>query len=208
MELSLTILLIVVIALVSVVAFSDQRLFTALLFEPYTMRVRGEWYRVVSHAFIHAHWPHLIVNMFVLYMFGRNVELLYAMVSDRPVWSTYLLLFLGGVVIASLPGFRRHVHDPSYRAVGASGGVSAVLFAQILLLPTKSIPIPFFSISLPAWLFGVLYLVYSWQMDRRSNDNVAHDAHFYGAVFGVVFTALLDPRLITHVGYLQRQLGL
>jgi membrane associated rhomboid family serine protease len=207
-ELSITILLIVAIALVSVVAFSDQRLFSALLFEPYVMRVRGEWYRVVSHAFIHAHWPHLIVNMFVLYMFGRNVELLYAMVSDRPVWSTYLLLFLGGVVIASLPGFRRHAQDPSYRAVGASGGVSAVLFAQILLLPTTKVTFLLLPIPLPAWVFGVLYLVYSWQMDRRSNDNVAHDAHFYGAVFGVVFTALLDPRLITHVGYLQRQLGL
>lgn len=208
MELSITLLLIVVIALVSVVAFSDQRLFTALLFEPYTMRVRGEWYRVVTHAFIHAHWPHLIVNMFVLYMFGRNVELLYAMVSDRPVWSTYLLLFLGGVVIASLPGFRRHAQDPNYRAVGASGGVSAVLFAQILLLPTTKVSFLLLPIPLPAWLFGVLYLVYSWQMDRRSNDNVAHDAHFYGAVFGVVFTALLDPRLITHMGYLQHQLGL
>lgn len=208
MELSITLLLIVVIALVSVVAFNDQRLFTALLFEPYIMRVRGEWYRVVTHAFIHAHWPHLIVNMFVLYMFGRNVELLYAMVSDRPVWSTYLLLFLGGVVIASLPGFRRHAHDPNYRAVGASGGVSAVLFAQILLLPTTKVTFLLLPIPLPAWLFGVLYLVYSWQMDRRSNDNVAHDAHFYGAVFGVVFTALLDPRLITHMGYLQHQLSL
>jgi membrane associated rhomboid family serine protease len=163
---------------------------------------------VVTHAFIHAHWPHLIVNMFVLYMFGRNVELLYSMVSDRPVWSTYLLLFLGGVVIASLPGFQRHAQDPNYRAVGASGGVSAVLFAQILLLPTTKVSFLLLPIPLPAWLFGVLYLVYSWQMDRRSNDNVAHDAHFYGAVFGVVFTALLDPRLITHVGYLQRQLGL
>jgi membrane associated rhomboid family serine protease len=63
-------------------------------------------------------------------------------------------------------------------------------------------------IPLPAWVFGVLYLLYSWQMDKRGGDNVAHDAHFYGAVFGVLFTVVLDPRLITQIGYLQRSIGL
>ncbi|MBL7980700.1 MAG: rhomboid family intramembrane serine protease [Flavobacteriales bacterium] len=207
MEPSITIHLIIAITLVSVVAFGDQRLFSALLFEPFVMKARGEWYRVVTHAFVHANWPHLVVNMFVLYMFGRNVELLYGMVSERPVWSTYLLLFLGGVVFSSLPGFKRHALDPSYRAVGASGGVSSVLFAQVLMLPTTEVRFLLLPIPLQAWLFGVLYLVYSWQMDKRGGDNVAHDAHFYGAVFGVLFTVVLDPRLITHIGYLQRSIG-
>jgi membrane associated rhomboid family serine protease len=207
-EPSITIYLIIAITLVSVVAFGDQRLFAALLFEPFVMKARGEWHRLVTHAFVHANWPHLIVNMFVLYMFGRNVELLYGMVSDRPVWSTYLLLFLGGVVFSSMPGFKRHALDPSYRAVGASGGVSSVLFAQVLMLPQKHVGSLLLPIPLQAWMFGVLYLVYSWQMDKRGGDNVAHDAHFYGAVFGVLFTVVLDPRLITHFGYLQRSIGL
>jgi membrane associated rhomboid family serine protease len=115
MEPSITIYLIIAISLVSVVAFSDQRLFASLLFEPFVMKARGEWHRLLTHAFIHANWPHLVVNMFVLYMFGHNVELLYGMVSDRPVWSTYLLLFLGGVVFSSMPGFKRHALDPGYR---------------------------------------------------------------------------------------------
>ncbi len=208
MEPSITIYIIIAITLVSVVAFGDQRLFAALLFEPFVMKARGEWHRLVTHAFVHANWPHLIVNMFVLYMFGRNVELLYGMVSERPVWSTYLLLFLGGVVFSSMPGFKRHALDPSYRAVGASGGVSSVLFAQVLMLPTTEVRFLLLPIPLQAWVFGVLYLVYSWQMDKRGGDNVAHDAHFYGAVFGVLFTVVLDPRLITHIGYLQRSIGL
>ena len=208
MEPSITIYLIIAISLVSVVAFSDQRLFASLLFEPFVMKARGEWHRLLTHAFIHANWPHLAVNMFVLYMFGHNVELLYGMVSDRPVWSTYLLLFLGGVVFSSMPGFKRHALDPGYRAVGASGGVSSVLFAQVLMLPTTEVSFLLLPIPLPAWVFGVLYLVYSWQMDKRGGDNVAHDAHFYGAVFGVLFTVVLDPRLITQIGYLQRTIGL
>jgi len=207
-ELSITLIIIAITGLVSLVAFGDQRMFIALLFEPFVIKARGEWYRVVTHAFVHANWPHLLVNMFVLYLFGRNVELLYGLITDRPVWSTYLLLYLGGVVFSSLPSFSRHALDPNYRAVGASGAVSAVLFAQVLMLPTTEVMFVFIPIPLPAWLFGVLYLVYSWQMDKRGGDNVAHDAHFYGAVFGIVFTALLDPRLVTDIGYLQRNLGM
>ena len=205
---SITIIIIVVTTLISLSAFNDQRVFTALLFEPFTIKARGEWYRFITHAFIHANWPHLLVNMFVLFMFGRNVELLYERITGGSALLPYLGLFLGGIIFSSLPSFKKYLYDPTYRAVGASGAVSAVLFAQILILPTT--PIYFFLIPfpIPAFVFGILYLFYSWYMDRQGGDNVAHDAHFYGAVYGILFTAALHPELIFDIGGFQRSLGI
>ncbi len=208
MELSITLAIIAVTALVSIPAFGDQRLFTNLLFEPFVIKARGQWYRFLSHALVHANWPHLIVNMFVLYMFGRNVEVLYTILLRDTAWIAYLTLYVGGVIFASLPGYRRHVLNPSYRAVGASGAVSAVLFAQVLMMPTSEVGFLFIPFPIPAFVFGILYLVYSWYMDKRGGDNVAHDAHFYGAVFGIVFTAIMHPDLILSIGSFQRSMGL
>lgn len=208
MSISLTSILVVGTFSVSIAAFSDRRLFERLLFDPFVIQARRQWYRFVSHALVHANWGHLIVNMFVLYFFGRNVEMLFGMITGRPATVPFLLLYLGGVVFSSLPSYRKHRLDPSYRAVGASGAVSAVLFAQVLMLPTRTITLLFLPIPMPAWLFGGLYLVYSWYMDKSGGDNVAHDAHFYGALYGVLFSAAMDPGLILDFGAFQRSLGI
>lgn len=208
MSLNITNILVIATVLVSVVAFNDQRLYARLLFEPFVINARREWYRFFSHALVHANWPHLLVNMFVLFMFGRNVEALFTMITGRPAIVPFLLLYVGGVLFSSLPSYGRHRHDPGYRAVGASGAVSAVLFAQVLMLPTREITLLFLPIPMQAWIFGGLYLFYSWYMDRRGGDNVAHDAHFYGALYGVLFTAALDPGLVFDFGGFQRSLGL
>ena len=115
----------------------------------------------------------------------------------------YVGLYVGGILFSSLVGYQRHIHDPGYRAVGASGAVAAVLFAHILMLPTQAIYLMFIPIPIPSFVFGILYLAYERYMDRRGGDNVAHDAHFHGAVFGVVYTAVLHPRLVMELGYLQ-----
>ncbi len=195
-------------SLISLWAFNNGRVFSALLYEPYVIKVQGEWYRFITHAFIHSNWPHLLVNMFVLYMFGRNVELLYGQIAGGSALLPFLTLYIGGILFSSLPSFKKYMMDPGYRAVGASGAVSAVLFAQILMLPTT--PIYFFLIPfpIPAFVFGILYLFYSYYMDKRGGDNVAHDAHFYGAVYGIVFTAVLEPQLIMDIGGFQRSLGM
>lgn len=205
----LTLVLIALNVVASVAAFKDQRLFQWLLFDPFRMAGHGERHRFITHAFIHANWPHLLVNMFVLYFFGRNVELLYPMIAPGlPGWLSFLGLYLGGILASSIPTYRRQAENPMYRAVGASGAVSAVLFAQVLMLPTSEVAFLFLPIPMPAWVFGILYLVYSWYMDKRGGDNVAHDAHFHGAVFGVVYTAVLSPDLILHLGRFQRLLGI
>lgn len=203
MGFSITLLIIIVTALVSIGAWQDRRVFLALLFEPFVIRARGEWHRFVTHAFIHADGYHLFVNMFVLYMFGANVERLYQGLTDGSGALAFSGLYLGGILFSSLVGYRRHIHDPGYRAVGASGAVAAVLFAHILMLPTQSIYLMFIPIPIPSFVFGILYLVYERYMDKRGGDNVAHDAHFHGALFGVVYTAIVEPRLVLELGYLQ-----
>jgi len=203
----ITMVILATTVLVSLGAFQDPKVFEALLFRPYAVRHQGQWYRLFTHAFIHADLPHLLVNMFVFYMFGRNVEQLFALVSPLPPLATFLTLYVGAILFATLPGMARHSSSVSYRSVGASGAVSAVLFAQILIMPTREVSLMFIQ-NVPSWLFGVLYLVYSYYMDKRGGDNVAHDAHFYGAVFGVLFTTALNPDLLFHFGFFERSLGL
>lgn len=205
---SITLIIIVITALLSIAAFSDGRLFSALLFEPFVIKSRNQWYRFITHAFIHANWPHLAVNMFVLYMFGRNVEMLLPYITAQPPLLHYLMLYVGGILFSTIPAYQRNVNDPGYRAVGASGAVSAVLFAQIIMLPTNPVYFMFIPFPIPAYIFGILYLVYSYYMDKRGGDNVAHDAHFFGAVYGILYMVMLDPSLVLDVGGFQRSLGM
>lgn len=196
-------LIILVTIGVSVLCFRDQRAMVALLFEPFVIKSRGEWYRFITHAFVHSGWYHLAVNMFVLYMFGSQVENVFGVLTSGRGTLPYVLLYFGGIIFSSLIGYKRYQRDPGYRAVGASGAVSAVLFSYILMFPMHSIYLMFIPIPIPAVLFGAVYLFYEWYMDKRGGDNVAHDAHFFGAVFGVLFTVFLDPDLLLHIGYLE-----
>lgn len=193
--------------LVSLIALSDPRVMQQLWFEPFVVKARGDWFRFITHAFVHANYFHLIVNMLVLYMFGTSVEHLYGTIRDGHALLPFLVLYLGGIVFGALPGYKKHIHDPNYRSVGASGATSAVLFAHIIMLPMSPVYFWFVPVPIPGFVFGALYLFYEWYQDKRGGDNVAHDAHFYGAVFGLGFTALLDPRLILQIGYLERALN-
>lgn len=204
----ITWIIVAITAVVSVSAFNNAKVFGELLFEPFVIKARGQWYRFVTHAFVHANWPHLLVNMFVLYMFGRNVEPLLGRITGGNSSLPFLALYLGGIVFSTLPSYKKHVDDPRYRAVGASGAVSAILFAQVIMLPTVPVRFMFFPVDLPAWVFGLLYLWYSWYMDKRGGDNVAHDAHFFGAVYGIIFMTLLRPSLLLHMGSFQTEIGL
>ncbi|HNU58147.1 MAG TPA: rhomboid family intramembrane serine protease [Flavobacteriales bacterium] len=207
MELSINLVVMALTVLVSLAAFQDRSVQDRLLFQPYAVQHRGQWYRLLTHAFVHADTMHLVVNMFVLWSFGSSVEKLLPLITPLEGGLAYVLLYVGGAVFATLPGMVKHRDDPNYRSVGASGAVSAVVFAQIVMLPTQRITL-FFIQDLPAWLFGGLYLLYSYMMDKRAGDNVAHDAHFYGAVFGVLFTFALRPELLIHFGALERALGI
>jgi membrane associated rhomboid family serine protease len=200
----MTLIIIAITCVVSLRALSDRQFLQKLWFEPFVVNVRREWHRFFTQGFVHASQMHLFVNMFVLFMFGSNVENLFGDLRPGSAPLAYVVLYLGGVVFGALPGYRKHVHDPNYRSVGASGATSAVLFAYILMMPTNEVGLMFLpGIGIPGWLFGIAYLTYEWYQDKRGGDNVAHDAHFYGAVFGAGYTALLEPRLITEFGFFQ-----
>ncbi len=195
----MTLILIGLTVLISFSAFNDQNLFLKLQFNPWQCQNRREWYRVLSHGFVHASLPHLVVNMFVFWIFGSNVEAFFK--NDQlfgPFQGSvyFVLLYIGGMAFATLPSFRKYIDDPSYNAVGASGAVAAILFAHILISPTTAIYIFLIPIPIPAFIFGILYLAYERYMEKNMADRVAHDAHFWGAVFGFTFTVILEWRLL------------
>ena len=195
---TLNLIIIIITVIVSIAAFGNVELFNRLLFNAYLIKHKRQTWRFVSYAVVHAGWLHLIINMWVLYLFGKLVEGSYVAVFGARGYLFYFLLYLGGVIFSVLYDFGKHKNDPYYNSVGASGAVSAVLFASILFHPIGGIyvfPIPF---AIPAWLFGILYLVYSAYMGKRGQDNVGHDAHFFGALFGIVFTAIIVPGILGH----------
>jgi membrane associated rhomboid family serine protease len=201
MNLNTTFIIIIATTLCSIIAFSSGSLFSSLLLSPYQIYHRREYYRLLTHGFLHADWMHLIINMFVLFSFGNNVEnwlvhLKYSGYIHHPVL-VYCLLYFGGVVIASLITLVKHRNNYGYSSVGASGAVSAVVFTSIFFAPLDRLYF-FAAIPIPGIVFAVLYLAYSSFMSRRNRDNINHDAHFAGAVYGFIFPILIDFRLLSH----------
>ncbi len=195
----LNIAIIAATSLVSIYAFYNPALFERMKFSPYDIRHRGQAYRFVSYGLVHADWVHLFINMFVLYSFGKAVVEAYTFYFGIRGLLFYILLYLGGIAFSVLVDYGKHKENVYYSAVGASGAVSAVLFASILLYPTGSVfifPIPF---PVPSVVFGVLYLAYSVVMAQRGRDNIGHTAHFMGAVFGLAFTIALKPSVVSGI---------
>jgi len=193
---TISVIIIAVTVIVSIFAFSNRQLFRRLVFSPYDIKHFKNSYRFVSYALIHADWVHLLVNMMVLYSFGRVVEAYYGFYFGNKAILYYILLYIGGIALSTLPSYGKYKDDYSYSAVGASGAVSAVVFASIIFDPLSKIYIFLIPIGIPAIIFAVLYLAYSWYMGKKNIDNVGHDAHFWGAVFGFIFTILLKPSLL------------
>jgi membrane associated rhomboid family serine protease len=189
-----TLILIGLTVAVSLAAFSNPRLQQQLVLWPPAVKRKNEYWRLLSYGLVHADGMHLFFNMFTLFFFGRAMEIVLGQAMG-PLG--LVLLYLGGLLVSILPSYMKHQNDPNYYSLGASGAVSAVLFAYILVAPTSMIAV--FFIPMPAVLFGVLYLAYTWYMDRQSRDNINHSAHLWGAGFGLLFMALLEPRLITRL---------
>jgi membrane associated rhomboid family serine protease len=188
---SITLLIIVVTCVVSFAGFSNPALIDRLILWPPAISRRQEYWRLASCGLIHADVPHLAFNMLTLYFFGGFMEQFYG----RYVGSIgFLLFYVGGLVVSSLPSYQRHRDDSLYRSLGASGAVSAVLFAFILLRPWTTIIV--FVLPMPAILYAVLYLGYTIYMDRQRAGRINHSAHLWGAIYGVVVTGLIEPRMI------------
>jgi len=192
----LTFIIIAATVIISVSAFNNIELFTKLKFNAYLIKYSNEKWRFFSYALVHSGWMHLIINMYVLYSFGGVVERFFTANFGSIGFLYYGLLYVGGVLFSTLIDFGKYKDDVYYNAVGASGAVSAVVFSSILVYPAGSIilfPIPF---PLPSWLFGIVYLIYSAYMGKKGGDNIGHNAHFWGAIFGIVLTIIIVPNVI------------
>lgn len=190
----ITWLIIGVTVLVSYLAFQNTTLYSKLQFNAAKVVQEKQYYRLISHAFIHANWTHLGVNMFVLFFFGRNIEYYFDGYFGNKATVYYLLLYFGGILASNAWSLMKHRNNFYYNAVGASGAVSAILFAAIFFNPWEPLYL-FAVIPIPGILFAVGYLFYSYQKGKKGNDNVAHDAHLIGAVYGFIFPILLQPNL-------------
>lgn len=201
--LMLTIFIIVSVVLVSLLAFNNRDFFIKGWFSPYDIKRFKQYYRFVTHIFLHASWEHLIFNMLTLYFFGMNVEQGFVNVFGKWGKMIYVLEFIIAGILATVPSYFKHRNNASYVAVGASGAVAAILFTAILLEPTNKIYIMFIPIGIPAYIFGPLYLIYSAYMSKKNVDRIAHDVHFWGSIVGFIFPLIIKPDLfVTFVNYI------
>lgn len=202
---SVTLIIIIITSIVSIIAFSNRDVFVRLLLNPYMVKNHKQYDRLLTHALIHADFFHLFVNMYVLYSFGQMAEYFFTAYLGSKGLFNFIILYVGGILFSCLPSYAKHKDNLHYNAVGASGAVSAVLFSCIALSPLSGIQIMFIPIDIPAILFGVIYLVYEAYMDKKGGGYVAHDAHFWGAIFGFAYTLLMQKEIAINF---VRQLGL
>ena len=188
--------LIIAISVISIAGFNQPELIDKFKFDAYRIVHRKEYYRLFTYGFFHGGWMHLLINMFVLYSFG-NAILYYFRASIR--WNSnllFLFFFLSALIISSLYSLFKEKDNPYYSAIGASGAVSGAIFITILYAPWQIIYLYF--IPVPGILLGLGYLIYSRVMSEKNIDNVGHDAHFWGAVYGFIFPIMFNPALLPH----------
>lgn len=193
---SITLLIIVVTIAISVWAWNNPDLMNRWIMNPYEVARRGQYYRLLTSGFLHADWGHLIFNMLSFYFFGSYIEQLFAFMfgASSAIW--LIGFYLVAIIVSDLPTFFKHRHNPGYNSLGASGGVSAIIFASILFRPLTPLYLMFIPIPVPGFIFGIFYLAYSFYESRRGYGNVNHDAHIYGALFGIVFMIAVFPGVL------------
>ena len=191
---TITLYILIATCIVSFLSFQNDEMRDRFMFNPFVIREQRQWYRFISSGFIHADWMHLLVNMFVLYMFGTVVEKYFNSVFDERGPFNYLLLYFGGMAVSTIRTYHKNKFNSGYRALGASGAVSAVVFSYIVFNPLEKLCL-YGILCMPGIIFGVAYLVYCYYASKRGLGFVNHDAHMWGALFGFFFTILLKPYL-------------
>ena len=193
MELSITLVLIIITCLVSYYGWKNPVFMEESLFSPYKVARNQEYGRFLKSGFIHKDGTHLLFNMFTFYFFGNEVEQYFIYVFGQLTGIVvFVVFYLVAIIVADLPTYLKEKDNPAYHALGASGGTSATVFASIILMPLSYICI-FGIFCLPGFILGLLFLGYAFYKGKMSNDHINHDAHFYGALFGIGVIVLLAP---------------
>lgn len=190
---TITLTLIAITSFISLAAlYFDQRILDKGMLRPYRTVREGTWYEVITSGFLHGSLGHLLVNMLVLFFFGIVIEQTLGL-------SHYLALYFTGLAFSALPSLFRHRQNPNYATLGASGAVESVLFGFIFLYPTEKIIIILLPIPIPAWIFGLMFLLYSVFESKREGGNINHEAHIAGALWGVLYMLFFVPNSLDHI---------
>ena len=202
MELSITLIIIILTSIISFTALNNGKMMEELIFYPPAVG-RGQWYRFFSCGLIHKDYGHLFFNMLVLYLFGQGskidtgmgtmytgVEYQFVLIFGTKGKLIYLAMYILALGACLIPTYAKNKDNYHYRSLGASGAVSAVVFASILLNPLLGMGLLFIPIYIAGFLFGALYLVISSVLEKKGQGNINHSAHIFGAIFGVGFTII------------------
>ena len=190
-----TLIIIIITVTTSIYAWKRPEIQYKWMMTPYKVSQNKEYMRFLTSAFIHANQIHLFFNMFTLYFFGDVIEQNFRNFYGSLGNVVFVAFYLSAVVISDIPTFRKHRKNPYYSSLGASGGVSAVIFASIFFYPLNKICL-YGIICMPGIILGFCYVVYTYFQSKKVNDNINHDAHLYGAIYGIVFSIIARPSAI------------
>ena len=195
----MTYIIIFLTVVVSIVCFGNRPLADRLALQPFAVFKRHQWDRLITHGFVHGDYTHLLVNMFVFWSFGSNVERLFRTQEFAGVVRngtlTFLVLYFGGMIFASIYDLYKYRNNPAYVSIGASGAVAATVFTSIFFDPLGMIYF-FGFLPIPGILFGILYILYEGWSGRRAGDSINHNAHLFGALYGFIYPLFISPSLI------------
>ncbi|MGN6162988.1 MAG: rhomboid family intramembrane serine protease [Flavisolibacter sp.] len=190
MELSITVIIIIVTTLISIGGFSNQKIIDDLIFYPPAVTHRKQWWRFFTCGLIHADFGHLIFNMLSLYFFGKVVEDVFQIFFPESGKWLYLVMYVSALFVSIIPTYSKNKNNYAYRSLGASGAVSAVVFAGLIIAPDQSIYLYFIPIPIPGFIFAPLYLLISFLLEKRGGDNINHSAHIWGSIYGFAFIVI------------------
>ena len=184
---TVTIVILAITCIVSFTAFSNEKIMEDLIFYPPAVTNQNQWYRFITSGFIHADILHLAFNMYSFYLFGRIVEEAFIQIFGDKGKILYIFLYIIALVVCLLPTYLNNKDNYYYRSLGASGAVSAVIFAGIFIFPTMKMGLFLIPVMVPGFVFGPIFLLLSAYLAKRGHGNINHSAHIWGGVFGIVF---------------------
>jgi membrane associated rhomboid family serine protease len=194
-SITLTTGIIAITVLVSWYVLSKPDILNRMMMNPYRIEKNREYYRFITSGLIHANFSHLLWNMFSLYFFGNIVEQYFAFIFGDAGPYFFIGFYVLAIIVSDLPTYFKNRNHPGYNSLGASGGVAAIIFASVLFQPVEKICF-YIVICMPGFILAIVYIMWSYYNGKKSNDNINHDAHLYGALFGVLFCAVLYPASI------------